>query len=152
MKVIKLDENEQGLRKVSSDIETINQNKSQFFYDALFGEIDKKEVESFEKVKSWKPIYSIEDSCSYASELAYILTENKEYALISHYNSGGSALDHTKIIIAKDKEELKEAFGKLFAFNGLDSITDKRVAPRFDFDSLVDSFPDFETKKKPKLR
>jgi hypothetical protein len=116
------------------------------------GELDSKEIKAFESISGWKPLYSIEDSCLYASELAYIVTDDKKYGVISHYNAGGSVLDHTKIIIAENKEELKEAFTKLFAFNGLDSVTDKRVYPRFDFDSLVDSFPELNSSPKRKLK
>lgn len=128
MKTTNLLEEGKALAKVLSDIEQIKNNKSHFFYDGFSGDIDNKEVQAFDSVSNWKPIFSIEDSCLYASELAYVLTDNKKYALISHYNAGGSVLDHTKIIIADNKQELKEAFNQLFAFNGLDSITDKRVS------------------------
>lgn len=150
MRVANLMENPNALTKVVSDIEQINNNKGHFFYDRFGDELDSKEIKAFESISNWKPIFSIEDSCLYASELAYVLTDNKKYALISHYNAGGSVLDHTKIIIADNKQELKNAFNQLFAFNGLDSITDKRVAPRFDFDTLVDTFPDLEVSKRVK--
>jgi hypothetical protein len=152
MRVTNLLENEAALTKVLSDIEQINNHKEHFFYDRFSDELDDKEVKAFDSIKTWKPVFSIEDSCLYASELAYLVTDDKRYALISHYNAGGSVLDHTKIIVAENKQELKEAFTNLFAFNGLDSVTDKRVAPRFDFDALVDSFPELNKSPKRKLK
>jgi hypothetical protein len=158
MKIAKLDEDEQSFSKVVTNIEMIGNNTSHFFFDSFCGDVDKKEVKAFNKVKSWKPIYALEDSCFYASEFAYVLTNDKEFAVISHYNAGGSMLDHTKTLMAKDKEQLKEELNKLFAFNGLDPVTDKRVSPRFDFNTLVDSFPNMDSKenvvnvKKPRLK
>lgn len=149
MKITKLDENEKSLNKVVSDIKMIGDNSSEFFFDRFDGDVDEDQVKAFNNIKSWQPIYALEDSCFYASETAYVLANNTEYAVISHYNAGGSILDHTKILMASDKQQLKDELNKLFAFNGLDSVTDQRIAPRFDFNTLVDSFPE-DNAVKPK--
>lgn len=146
MKLHDLTENVTMLESFKKDIRTIDSNKENFFFDRFSGNMNIDYLESFEQVKQWKLVYAFEDSCAYAKELAMVLKSNDRYGVISYYNAGQSIATNMKVVIMKDKEELREFFDKVFIFNGLDDVTDKRIAPRFDFHSIIDNFPELMVK------
>lgn len=145
MKTHDLTEHIQLLDSFKKDLKTIENNKEHFFYNGLMQEMDQESLDLFEKIKNWKLIYAFEDACSYAKELAIVLKGETEYGVINYYNAGQSITTNLKIYIASDKEELKELFEHFFIFNGRDDIQDKRINPRFDFNSIIDNFPDLKS-------
>ena len=144
MKTHDLTEHIQLLDSFKKDLQTIENNKGHFFYNGLTQEMDQESIATFDEIKNWKLIYAFEDSCSYAKELAMVLKGDNQYAVINYYNAGQSIATNLKIYIAADKEELKELFEHFFIFNGRDDIQDKRMSPRFDFNSIIDNFPDLK--------
>lgn len=150
MKLHDLTESIHMLESFKKDLNTIEKNKKQFFYSPFSGEINNEQIQVFEEIKNWKLIYAFEDSCSYAKELAMVLKNNESYGVVSYYNAGQSVATKMKIYIAKNKEELKSIFEKTFIFNGLDDITHKRIQQRFDFNSIIDNFPEIK-QSKPKI-
>jgi hypothetical protein len=140
MKISNLVENQEAHDQIVSTMETLAKNTSHFFYNPFAEEVDEDQVAKFNQVKDWKLISILEDSCMYASELVIILSNGNQFATINNYDAGGSAIDNTNVEIVEGKEGLKELFNtRFFAFNGLDSFTDKRVQPRFNFATLIDS-------------
>lgn len=150
MKLHDLTESIHMLESFKKDLNTIENNKNQFFYNRFSGELNVEQIQLFEKIKEWKLIYAFEDSCSYAKELAIVLKNTENYGVISYYNAGQSVGTKMKIYIVNNKEELKNVFEKTFSFNGLDDVTDKRIQPRFDFNSVIDNFPEIK-QSKPKI-
>lgn len=125
-----------------NDLIRMDKNKSYLFFNRMSQKLDEVNVSNFDKVKDWELIHAFEDSCFYADELAIVLKDKKEYAVLNYYNAGPTVVTNMRVEIVSNKQELKEVFNKSFAFNGLDSITNQRIAPRFDFGEIIDKFPE----------
>lgn len=148
MKLHDLTESQKMLASFKKDIQTINNHQDKFFQNRLVGEIDIQNKENFNKIKDWNIFFALEDKCVYANELAIILKSEEKYAVINYYNAGDSVATFMKVVIIDNKTQLKHFFKTTFAFNGLDEVNDKITSPRFDFDTLIDLFPEVKSLEK----
>lgn len=139
MKLYDLKNNETMLSDFKKDIKKIEEEKDSFFMNRLSGKLNQKELDKFNQVKEWDLLYALRDNCLYAFELVIILQSIGKYALIHYYNAGDSIKTSMNVKMCENKQEINNFFDKVFSFNGLDSITDKRLEPRFDFKTLVHS-------------
>lgn len=142
MKLHDLTESKNMLGSFKKDIQMINNHQEQYFHNVFSGEIDILNQDNFNKVKEWRIFYALEDRSFYETELSIVLKNEKEYAVINYYNAGVNVGKFMQVFITNNKEELKKFFKKTFIFNRFNGRIDNQLYPRFDFDNLIDIFPE----------
>lgn len=130
------------LASFQNDIKLIDTYQDRFFYNRITGNINVKSKENFNTIKDWRIFFALEDKGLYTSELAILLKNEHQYAVINYYNAGQSVATYMNVEIVNNKNELKQLFKTIFIINTVDEVTKKMVPASFDFNDLIDLFPD----------
>lgn len=141
MKLHDLTESKNMLGSFKKDIQMIDNHQEKFFKSIFSGGLDVVNQEKFNKVKNWSVFYALEDKSFDDTELSIVMKNEKEYAVINYYSAGKNIGAFTQVFITSNKEQLKKDFKKTFLINRF-SGRSNTVFPKFNFDSLIDFFPE----------